>query len=675
MVEERELEIINRLAQFVINRTTDDIRSELQEYLISIAILESNGSSTLEEICKYLEDNLGAKEFPKIIVSDGLNRLLDKGQINRIAENNGIEKFQLSNSIEKKFTGFNIEYNSTMDRIFDNLYNKVEKKCRQLNEDEKKQIKFFILLSLGYLLETFGAEVASILYKGKLKDIEFTKFRKFEKNLTDRLNKFIGEQSIIICIIEHIRILFKKPTIDFSRFLFAVSQAYYLIQILNLDPKGQRLIKSRLSDKTLYLDTNVLINLIFEGGKNKKQTMNKALDLARYLNYNICVTNRTIDEFLRWIEEKRRLSKLVEKIETSRFEKSKNILEDGALKKYLLKKQKQPSLSWEGFLAKYVKIEDILKENYGISIDNSFNDIIKGEEQNVSQLIPIVQYCYFSNKSDTVAEHDASHIIFIQKVRTETKQDILGPNCWFLTNDSSLQSVEREYHPKVIPSAILSAYWIHMISPFLSPDISNQESSVVFARIFGSSLTTGHIINENIWLKIQGSWLDTEGLSLDMVEDVIGTKYIQGLLKKKVDEVKPEEFDIAIDKALISGFKKQKEQKEVLVKEKNQLFKQHTEEIHELKEQLETQNNEIKKIKVLQKTQRVNTKKEKKIAKLAFLLFIFIFATVDLLIYSISLPIWLLVYQILIPTEIVILMVTFGIYEWLKRQIKTLDEF
>jgi hypothetical protein len=80
----------------------------------------------------------------------------------------------------------------------------------------------------------------------------------------------------------------------------------------------------------------------------------------------------------------------------------------------------------------------------------------------------------------------------------------LGPNSWFLTNDSTLQKVEKEYHPKSIPSTIFGPYWIQMIAPFLSPDISSQDSSVVFATVFGMSLTSSHIINEEIWLKIQG---------------------------------------------------------------------------------------------------------------------------------------------------------------------------
>lgn len=675
MVEEKKLEIINRLAQFVINRTTEDIRDELQEYLISIAVLESSKGSSVDDICIFLENKVGVKDFPNKIVEDGIKRLLKKRKINIFSEENNIIKYQLASSVEKKFSGFSNEYNATIEKIFNNLFNKIEKECRRLQEDEKKSIKYNILLSFGNIFNDFGAEVASIFYKGKLKDFSSLKVDKLEKELEKNLSNNIKGKNVIICIIEHLNELIKKPSMEFARFLFSISQAYYLIQILNLDPDGQKLIKSKLQSKLLYLDTNVLINLIFDTEKKGKKIGKKELDIAKTLNFEVFVTNRTIEEFTNWMSDHKKLTKIVEDIEISRFEKTKNILEDGALKEFFLKKQKQPSLTWDGYLAKFDKIEELIREKYGINVDNSFYDKIKGEEKKITELVPIVQY-YSYNKHDNVANHDAGHIVFIQKLREDADTDILGPNSWFLTNDSSLQKVEKDYHPKVIPSSIFGAYWTQMILPFLSPDISKQEGPIVFARIFGSSLTSSHIIDEKIWLKIQGPWLDTEGLSSDMIEDIIGTKYIQELLnKKKIDEIEQEELNLALDKAFIDGFKKKEKENIELSKEKNILVQKHSKEINELKKEIGKTSTKIEKIENFQNTRRSGIKKDKRIAKLASFLLFFIFLSIDLAIYLISPNLWNLTYQILITVEFAIFMTAFGIYEWLKIQFKKLEEF
>ena len=681
MVEETNLEIINRLAQFVLNRQTDDIRNELQDYLISISLLESKGGYTLEEITNFLESKLNVKNFPEKIIRESLDRLEQKKEIFKEGLPNGKNRYLLDNSVEKKLTGFSIEYKTIIDNIFDKLFSEIDKKCRSLTDTEKKQLRYTILLSFGHILKIFGAEVASIFYVGKLSKIESIKFQDFENDLNKRLEKFIAEKLIRNCIIEFIQRLFKNPTMDFSKFLFAISQGYYLIEILNLDPESQKLIKTKLSKKTIYLDTNVVIKLLFGEEKDKKKITKKELDLIKNLNFSIMITKRTLDEFNSWMKEKKKIGVQIQKISLSRFQKSENFLEEGTVKDFFFKKQKQPSLTWDGFLARYEKIEDILRAEFGISVDNTFNEKLKGEEKNVQLLIPIVQH-YFYFKSDTVAEHDASNIIFIKKNREGKKIDALGPNCWFLTHDSSLQKVENEYDPETIPSTIYVSTFIQMISPFLAPDISNQDAAVVFARVFGSSIISTHIVNEESWLKIQGPWLDTEGMSSELIEKIIGSTYVRDLLrKKKVDEIEPDEICLAIDKALINKFKegeKEKQnlaqEKQYLLQEKQDLVQQHTEQIKDLKKQFEKQGGEIQKIKNSQKTHKLDLKKDKRIAFLSSLVLVLGAIIVDLLLYVFLKDFWITKNQIIISAEIAILVPPIGIHQWLRKQILKLEE-
>ena len=663
MAGAEQTQVILRLAQFVFNRQTNNLRNDLHDYLILISINELQSPPAINQIKDFISLKLGITEFPQRILNEGLARLIEKGQICTIQEDDET-KYKMMITTEKKIIQITTEYNSILNYIFYSLFSILEKKFRKLTDEEEKQVKFAILLSFGMIFESFGSEVASILYKGKLKDIDLIKFKEFSHIINMRLSKFLKEENIRLCIIEYIKSSFENPSIEFSKFLFSLSQAYYLIQILNLDPDGQKLIQEELKNKRLFLDTNVIINLIFDLEKDKKKIRKKELDLAHLLKYNIYVTDRTLKEFSNWISEQKSLGKVIDGIKISRFEKSKSIIEDGVLKNFLLKKEAQPSLTWQGYLAKFTKIEDILKNDYNILVDKSYSKIMGEEEENIQLLVPIVNK-YNPYKSKMVAEHDAGHIIFIQKIRSKNV-DILGPDCWFLTNDSTLHKVERQLQNEKFPSTIFGAHWIQMISPFLAPDVSKDEVAVIFAKIFGSSFTSSQIINESIWLKIQGPWLDTEGLSPEVIEEIISTSYIQDLLQKKHEEIKPEELNISIDKALMDVYNKQKAEKYTLIKEKDNLV----EEQIKLKDEIQRKNIEMDKITEIQQKQHREYLNQKKLLNLLFFVFLFGFIALDFALFYLTGSFWTQGSTIIIPTQIGIVISVFGIKEWIKKQIK-----
>ncbi|MCX6667734.1 MAG: hypothetical protein NTV74_05795 [Euryarchaeota archaeon] len=663
MVEDNKLEIILRLAQFVINRSTSEIREELQEYLILISILENNNKATYEEINKYLSQKFESDGFPENIIKGAIERLIANEQVQKI--NNA---YEVNVSVEKKLMGYSLEYDELIDRILNELYDIINSYYRKISDIEKRQIRYSLLLSFGKIFEKFGHDVASIFYQKKLEKMTDIKLEDFYKILYQNLSRSIPEETIKKCIVEYFKRSFENPSEDFSKFLFSLSQAYYLAQVLNLDPEGQKLISSKIQEKKLFLDTNVIINLIFDIEKKKEKIRKKEFDLTRNLGYQIYVTKRTLSEFKVWMDDQKKLEKIIENVILSRFEKTQHILEDGALKEFLYKKQAQPSLTWKGYLAKYTKIEEILLHSYGIAVDATFEIIMKDEKENIQYLIPMVQN--HAHKSGNVAEHDAAHIIFIQKIRG--KNDILGPNCWFLTNDGSLFSVEKEYHPDATPSTIFGAHWIEMISPFLSPDISKEEGASIFTRIFASSFTSSHLIGESAWLKIQGPWLDTEGLTSEMIEELIGSQYVKEILNKKPEEIDPEELSLSIDKAFIEEFNKREEEKNKLEKEKDKLIEKHSQEIVQLKSHIDEQDNKIKKIEQNQKNQKSILKNNNKIVFLLVIICILASVSIDLILYYVFPNSFNLVFPIIITPQLGIIFVLSGLKIWFGKQIKKL---
>jgi len=679
MAEESEQDIIHRFAQFVLNRKTQNIREELHEYLISIALLENKDGLNSKEISNEIEVKMGLSKFPEVIITESLERLLSKDKIRQKKLHDGTTKYILLDDESITLEKYSAQYNNVLNNIFEDLFSKIEKSYRIISKKDKQKIRYIFIVSFGHLLDKFGRNIASIFYKGKIEDIALPHIQHLEKTLYKKLNDIILDKNLIKVIITKILTLTSNPSKDFSRFLFAISQSYYLIELLNLDPKCQRFMKARLSSKKLYLDTNILIDLFFGEEKYKKITKTE-LDLSRNLGFNLFVSNRTVIEFKNWLREKKKYSSVLEQITGKRFGKTKDILEDGVIKDFLLKKQKQPSLTWDGFTAKYDNVELLLKEKFKIEIDTNFKEEIKDDKNVIENLIPIVQYCGF-DKSNYVAEHDASHIIFIQKQRDRKKSDVLGPNFWFITHDSTLQMVEQEFHPALIPSTILGCQWVQMISPFLAPDISTKDNAVVFGRIFSSALTSSKILREDQWIKIQGPWLDADELSSDLIERIVGDKFVRNVLEKPPDQIKTSEIPDAISKSSIKQIR-------IEIRDKKRIEETYSQQIKKINSELEEQKNKINQQegRINQQEQKIDNikesvglnisdlKKDKRISVLVAALLIVFSILVDFAIYHFLPLFWDKYNGIIFTLQVALILVPLGLQEFIKRQIKKLEQ-
>lgn len=140
-------------------------------------------------------------------------------------------------------------------------------------------------------------------------------------------------------------------------------------------------------------------------------------------------------------------------------------------------------------------------------------------------------------KGDSVAEHDAFHIILIQELRKKEVGDILGPNYWFLTHDRSLFFVEKQFGKyEKFPSSIYIDNWVQLISPLLAPE-QTKNARDVYSSLFGSRLPMlTRAIDEDVFLAYQGKWMDDEDLTPEDVARIIGNRYI----KDRYEEIREE---------------------------------------------------------------------------------------------------------------------------------------
>jgi len=564
-----DLKVLQRLSAFVLNRTTNDLRSELQEYLVMMALSEDeeNKGMTRPEIVSFIEKDLKVEKFPDPIIKSAIGRLKEKRFIETVHGKGG-DLYLLSQDKRNTIRLMREQYSQTVTRVREKLAKKIGK-IIGTPVDMSVESSIFIKFQkfLGTILSNLGAECCFAIVGSRGIELPSLKSIKILELLDDILGTIKDEElrnAAKQAFLEHI----SEPDDDLSDYLFSLAQSYFIIHVLHLDPECQSYTTESLQRKKVYIDTNVIVHSL-TGTKRGTKAVNMALKLTKDLKVGIAFSKRTKQEFDKLVEDSRRTFGKDPKVPKTRFEKLHNELEDGLLKDFLIRKQKNPNLTFDRYVDRLEEIEAVLKNRFSVIYDdNVYGEIFK--DPNLPQLKKIVadegvRFGLF--KTDFVAEHDAFHILLIQELRKKEIEDVLGPNYWFLTHDRSLYFVEKRFGKyEKFPSSIFVDNWVQLLSPLLAPEqVKNARDTYV--SLFASRLPVlTKTIDEDVFLAYQGKWMDDEDLTPQDVARVIGNRYIKDHYEKIKEEEKKiteEERDMIIQ-PVIEEIKSQKKEREKL---------------------------------------------------------------------------------------------------------------
>ncbi len=532
--------LIRRLQQFVLNRDSNDIREELYEYMvIEVIFLHAGKEKTLDwnKIKKFLEDEFHLSEIPQFHVDDAINRLIVK---KFVLKNNRI--LSLSNEKWEKF-----------DRSFkevETIESKVKDEIRKFSQKfipEAKKSDIDIIVDnftnlLGSIFEKHGLEVAKIFVEEQ-RTKKYKSFTEFYKNeILKKIPKTYHE-SIDKMFYE----IFSNPSKTLSQYLYSTAQSFVLSQILNVDPLLQKLEKISWSKKRVYLDTNILINLLF-GGSPGVESIQNLIENTIDLKAKIFISRKTSDEFKRWLvkrKQKYRRYRVPSPKLASALGKLKN--DDPFLTIYASDLASNSSLKIETFCKKYENFEDIIKNKFSILIEENIDSI--EQSQKIQELKEKILKFATHGKSQNVALHDAYSILRIRQLRSTKPSDETGPSTWFLSTDSSLELAENEFFAEKneISSSVTADQWFHIISNFLSPTSSSEKTSVAFVKLLSSHFDS-HALNAEDYLNFVDVIIDDSEFSLEQLQRIVGNDYIKEKLqkigRKKDDGIEPSSDEI-----------------------------------------------------------------------------------------------------------------------------------
>jgi len=571
------------LAQFVLNRKTEDVRSELYEYLICGAIYHAKGKDGLTK----QDIHLSIKKFYEL---DAPARLVDSYVRNLVSKKDLIlmqrgdqPSYILSETKLAEISSNNKDYETLRDKCTRGFLARVKTRYPDLSELQSREIVNVFFNIFSSIFDRYGS-ICSDVISGKKDEIKDIPSLPDFQEISLKAVKRIGNPLVRKAVKDEFRNFLVQPSRNFVYFINSMAQSYTIAQILNLDPRLKALEKERFSKKKLFLDTNIILSLICVAQDHENVT--DVVSLTKDLGIMMVYTPETRREFLDLLEYSKKLYGRIPIHKKSIIKKTEPLMENPFIRSYWIESLEK-KFGWLAFVNRMEGFQEFLKDKFSITIDTTE---IKGiwTDPEYAELEGAVSLADIS-KPPAAVSHDAFLLLLIKKMRETEAVDELGMMSYFLTRDYTLDIAERaRYRGGRIPSHISIDVWSQMIMPFLSPRVIAEEASNVYMKILSSkfpSLTKS--IDPNDLIDMMGIWMDDPEVTTEFLRKTTGSSYIHQHLKKLREEreKKPSETSKVIGpilKQIISSTRKKHESK------LSNLKKKYDTEISTLKEQIKS---------------------------------------------------------------------------------------
>ena len=524
------------------SRESNELRNELYDFLVILVLHDEKGEGGLSvsKIVRSIQDELSIETIPFDFIKQSIERLLKK-EVIKI--DNISNRYILSDEYKTKYDELHKRYNGVINNVHESFKKQITEKISQLKEDDFDKIihvlddllaKIFSLMSLEAC-----TNIIELSEKKSFIDVDVYSI------LKDMLKGVPYKNTVKDIIVDYIQ----NPDDDLREYLYSLAQGYFCIGILQLDPECNKYTKESLSEKIVYLDTNIIYHSLVRTDKRSSAT-NYALEKSREIGVNLVISRRTKLEYDTMLRHRKYGLKKIDNIPSERYDKISNKLGKGLVTDYFESKKIRPRLSIDSYFTRLESYQTILGNLYDVKYDDDKHENIYDLEtfEKAKQCVLRASDRYSMLKTNNTAIHDAFHILLIKELRYESEGDALGPNYWFLTNDGSLDFAEKCMESD-LKSSLMSSNWIQIISPFLSPS-HDKSSSEAFVSLFSSRLPmASDLIDENDFLMLQGDWIDDEGLSPEDIAIIMGNRHIKRYLRKVKEEdtpITPEDLSKAL---------------------------------------------------------------------------------------------------------------------------------
>lgn len=505
---------LTKYLQFTLNRETESVREDFLVSLVEYGLfIGKNAWMTAEDINRSLSKEFRIDTDLTQVITSYLRKLVQSG---RVSSDQGKYSLQQErrNDIEKA-----VEHKLALEsRVFQKLLSLVEEKFGSLSSSQQEQLKEnFGGFLLGCSVENASVASEIFIHTGKVAQL----LRGCNRILNEVLRD-VNDSALKDAQREAIVALFEKPDQDTSELSCHTLQSYLYFEILGFDPECRTLERRYLSEKSLYLDTNVILDLLLPERPRYRvasQVVGNSATLGVELKYTLETRKElfgVIDEYLSIPSESR--DKIAE-------------MHDIFLSEYHARKENNPTLTFEGYcLGLKRSFTRTMQEQFSIHLDNEPHDNIHSHQE-FSKFVEVVTNQAsrdYVPKTFNAVLHDSFHLLLIRELRKLVEWHT---PCWFLTFDNSLYQTSVPLIEKGLttdPPSVCGGVWLSTVAPFLNLALvqdKQPEISRMLAEFTGLTLTrTLPTIPLHKLPKILGPWLEYDLLTTEELEDIARIK-------------------------------------------------------------------------------------------------------------------------------------------------------
>lgn len=330
--------------------------------------------------------------------------------------------------------------------------------------------------------------------------------------------------------------------------------ASYALEYCMLTNKKDALVEmTKLKNKNLYLDSNILFRAIGVNGEDRRLRTEQFLTRFSKIQQNLFVTKETDIEIREtidyYITKLNRAVTPAVKVNPKVYVETVDI--DGFYKAYFKWKAKRAEGNINQFkmflLAKY---EDVLGK-YHIQKDSikPFEDENVGEQlkEYESQLLNQSE-----EKTFSAAEVDARNIIWMEHKRKGQNEDIYQVKYFFVSSDQHLRRWDYNRNRNEVPIVILPSQWLSMALRYLERSDDDYKSFVCFLNM---KVHQPSLSEEQLLFAIEGISEITSDIKQQrhLIKTFIKEDFndeLQGLSNEELQEIAKNFAETEFDKAL-----------------------------------------------------------------------------------------------------------------------------
>lgn len=234
--------------------------------------------------------------------------------------------------------------------------------------------------------------------------------------------------------------------------------------LLAQDPTIRKVKHQLAGRRVAYLDANVLMAWMFEADP-LHEVAEQAIELTKVVGATLRVTTHALDELAVQIREADRFM--------TQYKGERRLLsyaDDVVVRSFRMAQREHTGLVWSAFVAAFAP-PDTWITHHGVEVDADGTEALEADER--LQKFEAAVRRRRPQAATVVIRTDACNMLHVLKARDGIPADSMGNRAWLVTNDGSLELVERDMAAAgdlAGPVSRSSRVWCDLLGPCVPPD-------------------------------------------------------------------------------------------------------------------------------------------------------------------------------------------------------------